>query len=181
MMKFKEKLSDLTIFDLSRFRDPRGMLTKFYYSDLLDQYNFKVDDIYTTVSNKNVVRGLHHQFGPNGQAKLVTCLSGEFWDISVDLRIGSPTYGEQFSYKLSSENDESLLVPAGFSHGTLSLENDTIMLCVCSGKYMPEHEAGINITSLNLDFISADCINELILSSKDKKLPPLDETLLSNY
>jgi dTDP-4-dehydrorhamnose 3,5-epimerase len=176
-MEIKEKLSDLTIFDLNRFRDARGMLTKFFYSDLFDQFDFKVDDIYTTISHENVVRGLHHQLEPNGQAKLVTCLSGEFWDVVVDLRVGSPTYGEQFSYKLSTKSDESLLIPAGFSHGTISLKDDTVMLSICSGKYMPECESGINISSLNLDFLSRARIEALILSTKDKELPPLDKIL----
>lgn len=100
---------------MNEFKDDRGMLTKYFYSDLFNKFNFQVDDIYTTVSHENVVRGLHHQVAPNGQAKLVTCLSGEFWDISVDLRNESKTYGEQFAYKLSAEKAESLLVPAGFS------------------------------------------------------------------
>jgi dTDP-4-dehydrorhamnose 3,5-epimerase len=176
-MEIKKKKSDLTVFDLSRFRDARGVLTKYFYSDLLNQFDFNVDDIYTTISHKNVVRGLHHQLQPKGQAKLVTCLSGEFWDITVDLRIGSPTYGEQFSYKLSSNNNESLLVPAGFSHGTISLVDDTVMLSICSGKYMPEFEAGINISSLNLNFLSRARVEALILSAKDKGLPPLNKII----
>jgi dTDP-4-dehydrorhamnose 3,5-epimerase len=177
-MKFREqKLKDLFVFEMNEFKDDRGMLTKYFYSDLFNKFNFQVDDIYTTVSHENVVRGLHHQVAPNGQAKLVTCLSGEFWDISVDLRNESKTYGEQFAYKLSAEKAESLLVPAGFSHGTVSLASGTVMLSICSGKYMPEHEAGINIRSLNLDFLSKNCIESLVISPKDKQLQSLDEML----
>jgi dTDP-4-dehydrorhamnose 3,5-epimerase len=177
-MKFREqKLKGLFVFDLNEFKDDRGMLTKYFYSDLFNKFNFQVDDIYTTVSHENVVRGLHHQITPYGQAKLVTCLSGEFWDISVDLRKESKTYGEQFSYKLSAGKAESLLVPAGFSHGTVSLESGTVMLSICSGKYMPEHEAGINISSLNLDFLPGNCVESLVISPKDKHLPPLQKML----
>jgi hypothetical protein len=78
---------------------------------------------------------------------------------------------------LSSESNESLLIPAGFSHGTISLLNGTTMLCVCSGKYMPEYEAGININSLNLNFIPKNCLKKLVISSKDRKLPSLSEHL----
>jgi len=176
-MEFRKDIFDLKIFNLKRFKDKRGMLTKFFYSDLFDKYNFKVDDIYTTVSHKNVVRGLHHQLSPYGQAKLITCLSGNFWDISVDLRKGSSTYGKVFSYKLSSKKDESILIPAGFSHGTISLDDGTVMLSICSGKYLPETEGGININSLNLEFLKEKQNMSLILSSKDESLPNIEEVL----
>jgi dTDP-4-dehydrorhamnose 3,5-epimerase len=102
-------------------------------------------------------------------------LSGEFWDISVDLREDSDTFGEQFAYKLSALKAESLLVPAGFSHGTISLIDGTVMLSICSGKYMPEHEAGINIRSLNLDFLPDHCVKALVVSAKDECLPSHNE------
>lgn len=177
-MKFTEqKFKNLFVFELNEFKDDRGMLSKYYYSDLFNKFNFQVDDIYTTVSHENVVRGMHHQVAQYGQAKLVTCLSGKFWDISIDLRIDSNTYGQQFAYQLCSEKAESLLVPAGFSHGTVSLESGTVMLSICSGKYMPQHEAGININSLNLDFLSKKCVESLVVSAKDKQLLPLEQIL----
>lgn len=153
------------------FQDLRGSLTKFFYSDFFDKFNFKVDDIYTTTSNKNVVRGLHHQSSPYGQSKLVSCISGEFMDIAVDLRGNSETYGQIFKYKLKAGSCNALLIPAGFSHGTFSLEDGTIMLSICSGRYLPEYESGININSLDL---SLDLSNA-ILSEKDKLLAHIDE------
>jgi dTDP-4-dehydrorhamnose 3,5-epimerase len=131
--------------------------------------NFKVDDIYTTTSNKNTIRGIHHQKAPYGQAKLVTCLSGSFVDVAVDLRYGSQTYGKVFLYKLVAGSDDALLIPAGFSHGTLSLDDNTTMLSICSGRYMPEHEAGINMKSIDLPYDTSMSM----ISIKDRALPDI--------
>jgi dTDP-4-dehydrorhamnose 3,5-epimerase len=116
-----------------------------------------------------VIRGLHHQKAPYGQAKLVSCLSGSFVDVAVDLREGSQTFGKVFSYKLVAGSNDALLIPAGFSHGTLSLEDNTTMLSICSGRYMPEHEAGVDMKSIELPFDTTMSI----VSIKDRALPDI--------
>uniref|UniRef100_UPI004047CD6A dTDP-4-dehydrorhamnose 3,5-epimerase family protein n=1 Tax=Flavobacterium sp. TaxID=239 RepID=UPI004047CD6A len=173
-MKYTQTaFSDLLIIKNKSFNDDRGSLKKFFYSDFFIQFNFKVDDIYTTKSNKNTIRGVHHQVAPYGQAKLVTCLSGSFLDIAVDLRQGSRTYGKVFTYKLVAGSDDQLLIPAGFSHGTLSLEDNTTMLSICSGKYLPEHESGINMKSIDLPYDTSMSS----ISAKDIALPDLKSML----
>ena len=175
----KTFIEDLVIIQPKVFEDERGYFTESFKDSFIKEnfpeINFIQDN--ESKSSYGVLRGLHFQKPPFEQTKLVRVIQGEIQDVTVDLRIGSPTYGEQFSYKLSSKSDESLLVPAGFSHGTISLMDDTVMLSICSGKYMPECEAGINISSLNLDFLSRARVEALILSVKDKELPPLDKIL----
>lgn len=175
-MEYQEtNFKDLLILKNKQFKDNRGYLTKFFYSDFFKKFNFSVDDIYTTVSQNNTIRGLHHQKYPHGQAKLVTCLSGSFVDIAVDLRENSQTFGEVFAHKLTANTNEALLIPANFSHGTLSLEDNTTMLSICSGKYMPEHESGINMQSLDLKYDTS----KSIISSKDISLPSIKLFLAS--
>ncbi len=168
-MKFeisKTNHDGILIIKHKHFPDSRGFLNKYYESELLKEINFEVDDIYTTTSHRNVVRGMHHQIGEHGQAKLVTCLAGSFWDVALDLRKDSQKYGKVFKYKLSCGNNESILIPSGFSHGTYSLEDNTVMLSICSGKYIPETESGYSMRSLNLDFYSENAI----VSEKDMVL-----------
>jgi len=173
-MKYTQtEFADLLVIKNRYFKDDRGNLKKYFYSDFFVKLNFKVDDIYTTTSNKNTIRGVHHQIAPYGQAKLVTCLTGAFLDIAVDLRKGSQTYGKVFTYKLVAGSDDQLLIPAGFSHGTLSLEDNTTMLSVCSGRYLPEHEGGINMKSIDLPY-DTSMSN---ISAKDSALPDLKSIL----
>jgi len=173
-MKYEETdFKDLLLIKNNIFEDLRGNLTKFFFSDFFKKFNFKVDDIYSTTSSKNVVRGLHHQKSPYGQSKLVTCLSGSFVDIAVDLREKSQTYGRIFTYKLQSGSCDSLLIPSGFSHGTFSLEDGTTMLSICSGIYLPEHESGIDMKSIDLPFD----MELAVISEKDKSLPSIRSLL----
>ena len=169
MIYTETEFKDLIVLKNKSFQDNRGQLTKYFYSDFFVKLNFRVDDIYTTTSNKNTIRGLHHQRAPYGQVKLVSCLSGSFVDVAVDLRDGSQTYGKVFSYKLVAGSDDALLIPAGFSHGTLSLEDNTTMLSICSGRYLPEHEAGINMKSIKLPYDTSMSV----VSVKDKALPDI--------
>ena len=167
------KFDNLLILKTKHFSDHRGQLNKFFYSDFFNSYNFNVDDVYTTVSHKNVIRGLHHQKMPFGQVKLVSCLAGSFMDVAVDLRRDSNTFGEFFSYKLTAGSEDALLIPAGFSHGTYSLEDGTTMLSICSGRYLPAEEAGIDMKSLSLPFSTSNAI----VSEKDQFLPSLSSLL----
>jgi dTDP-4-dehydrorhamnose 3,5-epimerase len=171
----KTKFSDLIILKNKIFQDERGHLIKYFYSDFFIKFNFSVDDIYTTTSHNDVIRGMHHQKHPYGQAKLVSCLTGSFLDIAADLRKDSQTFGEVFTHKLVAGSTEALLIPAGFSHGTLSLEDNTTMLSICSGKYMPEHEMGIDMRSIKLPY----CTKMSTISNKDSHLPTLQSILNS--
>ena len=121
-------------------------------------------------SSKGVLRGLHMQRGSSAQAKLVRVLAGSVLDVAVDLRKGSPSFGQHFTIELTAENHKQFFVPAGFAHGFLVLSESATFFYKVDKFYEPGNEVGImyNDTELNIDWRLAD--NELILSDKDKVL-----------
>lgn len=124
--------------------DNRGGFTKCFEKDIYSKagIDFKLNETFASVSDKNVVRGLHFQTH-NPQAKLVCVVKGKVWDVIVDLRLNSPTYKKWISAELSDENHRALYVPRGFAHGFASLENGTIMLYQCDGAYDEKTDTGI--------------------------------------
>jgi len=145
--------------------DKRGSLEKIYNNKIM--MKFRMDDIYYAKSKKkNTIRGLHYQEGEYSQRKIITCLNGSFIDIALDLRSNSKTFKKIFIYKLCEEEHQSIIIPKGFAHGIYTLKDNTTMLSMCEGDYIPEKEKGINILSLGLKFISKNAI----LSEKDKNL-----------
>jgi dTDP-4-dehydrorhamnose 3,5-epimerase len=121
-------------------------------------------------SSKGVLRGLHMQRGSSAQAKLVRVLAGSVLDVAVDLRKGSPSFGQHFSIELTAENYKQFFVPAGFAHGFVVLSESATFFYKVDKFYEPGNEVGImyNDADLNIDWKLAD--NELILSDKDKVL-----------
>jgi dTDP-4-dehydrorhamnose 3,5-epimerase len=122
-------------------------------------------------STKGVLRGLHYQTGSHAQAKLVRVLEGEVYDVVVDIRPESETFGHQFGVLLSAENQKQLFVPRGFAHGFLVLSETATFFYKCDNFYNKESEGGIvfNDSSLNIDWQFPE--NELIISDKDKVQP----------
>ncbi len=121
-------------------------------------------------SSKGVLRGLHMQRGSSAQAKLVRVLAGSVLDVAVDLRKGSPSFGQHFTIELIADNHKQFFVPAGFAHGFVVLSESATFFYKVDKFYEPGNEVGImyNDTDLNIDWRLAD--NELILSDKDKVL-----------
>jgi dTDP-4-dehydrorhamnose 3,5-epimerase len=121
-------------------------------------------------SSKGVLRGLHMQRGSSAQAKLVRVLAGSVLDVAVDLRKGSPSFGQHFTIELTAENHKQFFVPAGFAHGFVVLSESATFFYKVDKFYEPGNEVGImyNDVDLNIDWKLAD--NELILSDKDKVL-----------
>jgi len=121
------------------------------------------------------VRGLHCQIAPNVQGKLVRVLSGSIWDVAVDIRVGSPTYGQHVAAILSAENGAQLWVPGGFLHGFMALEADTDVLYKVNAPYDRGAERGVlwNDPGLALPWPMAP--GEAIVSDKDQELPRLSE------
>ena len=119
--------------------DNRGGFTKSFENDIYKNVGieFRLDETFASRSMKNVIRGLHFQTH-NPQAKLVSVVAGKVWDVIVDLRPDSPTYKRWISQELSAENHLSFYVPRGFAHGFASLEDGTVMLYQCDGKYDPD-------------------------------------------
>lgn len=120
------------------------------------------------------LRGLHFQTPPRGQAKLVRCIRGRIFDVAVDIRKGSPTYGRWVGSELSADNGYQLFIPIGFAHGFLTLEADCEVTYKCSDTYAPDHDGGIAWDSAGVDWpMSAGTIPEL--SPKDTRQPTLAE------
>jgi len=163
----KTFIKDLIIIEPSVFKDDRGYFFESYNKNKLNHI-FDVDFVQDneSLSQKNVLRGLHFQIPPYAQDKLVRVIKGSVLDVAVDLRKNETTYGKHFVVKLSAENKKQLFIPKGFAHGFLTLEDDTIFSYKCSDFYHQKSEIGINCFDKNLS-IDWQVKNE-ILSEKDK-------------
>ncbi len=156
--------------------DERGGFTKTFEKEFFLEHglSFTVDEIFGSVSAKNVIRGLHFQLRCP-QAKLVTVLRGRVWDVIVDLRPGSKDFGKWISIELSDKNHFALYVPKGFAHGFAALEDDTFMLYQCEGAYDKETDTGIRFDDLELDIKWPVNEEVAIHSKRDMELMSLKE------
>ena len=126
-----------------------------------------------SVSRRNVLRGLHYQRPPHAQAKLVRCGHGRIFEVAVDLRPGSKTFGKYYSLELSEANGLMLYIPEGFAHGFYALTDKAEVMYKCSREYAPSHDAGVRWNDPALK-IKWPCTRP-VLSPKDKALPFLAE------
>ena len=163
MKIIKTKFKDLIIYKKETFKDNRGYFRELY---LQKHFNTKFPFDVMSYSKKNVLRGLHLQT-KKPQAKLITVLKGEIFDVCVDCRIKSKTFGKYFTIKLSENENKSLLIPAGFAHGFYTLSNDTILHYKCSNYRHKDSETGIlwNDKTLKIKWPN----KKPIVSDKDKK------------
>lgn len=127
-------------------------------------------------STKGVLRGLHFQ-NPHGQGKLVSVLQGEVFDVAVDIRVGSPTFGQWEGVLLSGENHRQFWIPAGFAHGFCVVSNTALFSYKCTERYAPDCEGGIawNDPAIGIDWP----LKEVVLSEKDKQYTNLSEIALT--
>ena len=127
------------------FGDERGFFMESYRKSLFQANGIAPEFIQDnhSKSTKGVLRGLHYQLDPKAQGKLVRCVSGAVFDVAVDIRRGSPTFGKWVGYELSAENKCMLWIPAGFAHGFVTLEDNTEFLYKTTGEYAPECDRGI--------------------------------------
>jgi dTDP-4-dehydrorhamnose 3,5-epimerase len=150
------------------FTDPRGYFYEPYnkksFSEIGIAEEFVQDN--QSYSQKNVIRGLHFQNPPHAQAKLLRVLQGSIWDVAVDIRKSSPTYGKHVGIELSAENKTIFYVPKGFAHGFLTFEDNTLLLYKCSNYYNKASEASIvwNDPEIAIPWN----IQDPLLSEKDK-------------
>ena len=171
-MRFeKTDFDGLIIIKHDVIRDNRGFFKEKLKLELLESYineKFHICQENSVLSKFNVLRGLHFQKQPYAQSKLISLNLGKILDIAVDIRKDSSTYGKHFSYILSSENHESLLVPKGFAHGYLTLSDFAIIDYSVDNYYNPDAEAGIPYDDdfLNIDWEIGH--EKLIISNKDK-------------
>lgn len=182
MGKFKfieTKIKDLYIIESTVFGDNRGYFMETYNKDEFFsaglQYEFIQDN--QSSSKKGVLRGLHFQKA-YPQAKLVRVLKGTVYDVAVDLRKNSQTYGQWQGVLLSEENKRQFMIPRGFAHGFLVVSDYAEFAYKCDDRYHPEDEGGIayNDPYLAIDWMEQLGEGKIVLSEKDKKLPTLQET-----
>jgi len=162
-----------------RFADERGYLVETWNRKTFASAGVEIDFVQDNCSLSRFVgtiRGLHFQRPPAAQAKLVRAICGRVFDVAVDLRADSPTFGRFVSVELTAEGGEQLLVPVGFAHGFCTLEPDTQVAYKASQFYAPEHDTGIiwNDPDLGIDWPLAG--RQPTISDKDRRLPRLAES-----
>ncbi len=167
-------MSPVKLIRPKRFGDDRGWFVETYnrdkYLNLGVGVRF-VQDNHSLSRSPWVLRGLHFQTPPRGQDKLVRCVKGKIWDVAVDVRRGSPSFGQWVAAELSAENGCQLFVPVGFAHGFLTLEPDTEVEYKVSDLYAPDNDGGLiwNDPALNVAWPLGDA--QPVLSDKDRRLP----------
>jgi len=175
----KTKLNGLYIIEPKIFFDNRGFFVEIYNKKQFLEADLDMTFVQEneSKSSKGVLRGLHFQ-KRHSQGKLVRVTKGEVFDVAVDLRSGSPTYGQWEGIILNAENKKQFYIPKGFAHGFLVLSDEAIFNYKCTDFYAPEYEGGVmwNDPSINIKW-PLEKIENIILSEKDKvhlKLKDLD-------
>jgi|SRR6056297_2311295 len=170
-------LPGLLLIEPQVFSDDRGWFLESYKNSDFFAHGIKENFVQDNHSRsiKNVIRGLHYQRHPNAQGKLVRCTKGKILDVAVDLRKGSPSYGEYYSQELSEENKLMLYVPVGFAHGFLTLSDEAEIQYKNTAEYHPASDGGIRFDDKRIGIQWPVPIADVILSEKDNTLPSLDE------
>jgi dTDP-4-dehydrorhamnose 3,5-epimerase len=170
-------ISGLCVIEPAVFKDPRGYFFESYNEDKLQKKGIACKFVQDNQSKSSygVIRGLHYQLNPHAQTKLVRVLEGAIFDVVVDVRAGSPTFGKWFGVELSSENHKQLFVPKGFAHGFSVLSPTAVVFYKCDHLYSPGFEGGIRFNDPELGIDWKVDPDKAILSDKDKVLPLLKE------
>lgn len=170
------EIPDVVLIESKRFVDHRGYFSEFYKQSELAGFGIKAEFVQDSVSfsTKGVLRGLHFQKPPKAQAKLVRAIFGRIWDVAVDLRQNSPTFGKWVARELTDENGLMLYIPSGFAHGFLVLSEKAFVVYKMSNEYAPDLEGGViwNDPDLNISWPMKDPI----ISEKDARLPKFQES-----
>lgn len=175
--KFDEtEIPGLIIIESSIWEDERGFFTEIYKKSEFEKVgiaSFFIQENYS-FSKKGVLRGLHIQAEPKAQAKLVRCIRGEIFDVAVDLRLKSPTYGKWVGVNLSSENKKQFFIPEGFLHGFCVLSDGAEVIYKCTAEYDPSLERGViwKDPDININWP----VKDPIVCERDANFP-----LLKNY
>lgn len=175
MEVIKTAIEGVYIIEPKVFGDARGY---FFESFSEREFKEKLGDIRFVQDNESmskfgVMRGLHFQRPPYAQSKLVRCVKGEVMDVAVDIRKGSPTYGQHVAVRLSADNHLQFFIPQGFAHGFSVLSESVIIQYKCNEFYHPEADGGISILDESLDIDWGITLEEALLSEKDIKHPKL--------
>jgi dTDP-4-dehydrorhamnose 3,5-epimerase len=171
----RTEIEGVKIIEPQVFGDSRGWFVEQYNAGRYKAAGITADFVQDneSFSSKGVVRGLHWQAGEHAQAKLVRVIRGAVWDVAVDIRKGSPTFGRHVSVVLTGENKKQVFIPRGFAHGFLVLEDDTLFSYKCDNLYCPEADRGMLFSdpALGIEWPHVDV--EIKFSEKDRKHPGL--------
>ena len=179
-MKFTETpLQGAYIIEIEKREDERGFFARGFCKDEFRNYNLESDIVQINNSlskDKGTLRGMHYQTAPKAEVKIVRCIQGSLYDVIIDIRKGSATYGQYFAEELSALNRKMMYVPKGFAHGFLTLEPNTEAFYLVTEFYSPENERGIrfNDPAFNIQWP----FTPLIVSDKDYKHPDFSDSSL---
>ena len=166
-------LPGVVILTPARFGDARGFFSETWSRRRLAEAGIDIDfvqDNHSVSARAGTLRGLHFQSPPHAQAKLVRCGRGALYDVAVDIRRGSATYGQWVGVELSAENGRQLLIPAGFLHGFVTRADDTEIVYKCSDYYAPDCDGAVAWNSVGIDW---GLTGDPVLSAKDAAAPAL--------
>lgn len=170
-------LEGVVILEPRVFPDARGYFFESFsqreFDELVRPVRFVQDN--ESRSTRGVVRGLHFQRMPYTQSKLVRCTLGRVLDVAVDIRYGSPTFGQHVAVELSAENKRQLFVPRGFAHGFAVLSDEAVFQYKCDNYYAPEADGGISLLDPSLGIDWGIDLADALLSDKDRRHPTLAE------
>ncbi len=172
----RTEIPDVVICKPTLHGDARGYFIETFREDKLEEFlgykiNFCQDN--ESKSSRGVLRGLHYQLAPSAQTKLVRVIQGRVLDVAVDIRKGSPTFGKHVAVELNAQNKYQLLVPRGFAHGFVVLEDETIFAYKVDSYYSPVYDRGIAFDDVELGIEWIVPHDELNLSVKDTRQPLL--------
>lgn len=173
----KTNLDGVVILEPNVFGDHRGWFMETYNKSNLAEAGINIEFVQDNQSfsaTKGTLRGLHYQLNPKAQTKLVRCTKGSIYDVAVDIRKGSPTFGDWFGIELTAENKKQLLIPEGFAHGFMTITEDVEVQYKVDELYAPDCDRGIiwNDPEIGIEW-PMDVMP--ILSSKDEKAPLLKD------
>jgi len=171
-------MAGLVVITPARHGDERGFFSESYNRARLAEHGIDIEfvqDNHSLSARVGTVRGLHFQSPPHAQAKLVRCGRGRLYDVAVDIRRGSPTYGQWFGTELSFDNGRQLLVPAGFLHGFVTREPDTEIVYKCSDYYAPDCDGAVRFDDPDIGIDWGVDPGDVVISAKDAAAPTLAE------
>lgn len=171
LTSFSKKFPEVLISEGLNFTDERGLFKKTIFGDQINLLMKDVKELLCVNSNKNVIRGLHFQNPPYSVSKFVTCIKGEIFDVFLDIRKKSKTYGQFGGIVLKESDNKGLFIPEGFAHGYSVLTNNTTVIYLQSDNYAPKFDSSINPLSVDIDWK----VEKPIISTKDKNSVPFDK------
>jgi dTDP-4-dehydrorhamnose 3,5-epimerase len=167
-------LTGVKLLTPARFEDNRGFFSECWNRALLVQHGIDIDfvqDNHSLSREVGTMRGLHFQAPPHAQAKLVRCGRGRLYDVAVDIRKGSPTFGQWAGEELSSDNGRQMLIPTGFLHGFVTREPDTEIIYKCSDYYAPECDRAVRFDDPEMGIDLGIERADMVMSDKDAEAP----------